>query len=184
MGQLSVGSSEVIATLALLASVISLIVSWRTGYHSTKITTYRSATDLTLDIDRIFVEHPTLRKYFYDGADVDDADEKTRPLVEAIAELMLDCFECIWDIRATYKAVDRGSWGRYVLSMLSTSPVMREMLKERAGQDWYPALADLKKASENGSIEARTIRALRWARRLWQAGSPEHQSTAKSLQED
>lgn len=170
MNQLSFGTSEVIATLALVASVISLLVSWRTGHHTAKITTYRSATDLTLDIDHVFVQHPALRQYFYANKDVTDADEDTQPLVEAVAELVLDCCECIWDIRATYSSVDRGSWGQYVLNMLSTSPVMRDMIKVRKG--WYPALDDLKKAERRGSVKARTVRAARWARRFWSESGP------------
>jgi len=183
MDELRFGSSEVIAALALAASVISLLVSWRAGHHNSRITTYRSATDLTLDIDHIFVQHPTLRKYFYGSEEVDGENEETQAQVHAIAELMLDCFECIWDIRASYAAVDRGSWGQYVLDMLSTSPVMCQMFESRTHQDWYPALADLKQAESKGRLKARTIRMVRWARRFWEASTPASPSADGSERE-
>jgi len=175
MGIFNLGSAEIISALALVASVVSLLVSWRIGRHSTRITTYRSATDLTLDIDKLFVEHPAIRKYFYNGEDVVNEQEETRARVESIAELMLDCFECIWDIRATYSAVDRGAWGHYILDMLCTSPAMNRMFEDRRSQDWYPALEDLKRAERRGRLEAQTVRSVRWMRRLWRAASPPSQ---------
>jgi hypothetical protein len=170
---LSFGATELIAALALIASVVSLFVSWRTGRHSARITTYRSATDLTLDIDRIFVEHPDLRKYFYDAVDVTGENAEVQSRVNAIAELMLDCFECIWDIRATYSAVDRGAWGQYVLDMLKTAPAMKQMFELRIEQDWYPALEDLKKAEKSGRLETGSVRAVRWGRRMWKITAPQ-----------
>jgi hypothetical protein len=177
------GSPEVIAALALIASVISLFVSWRTARHSAKITTYRSATDLTLDIDRIFVEHPGLRKYFYEAVDTNAESAEVHSRVNAIAELMLDCFECIWDIRATYSAVDRGSWGHYVLDMLETAPAMKRMFEHRMQQDWYPALEDLKKAEKHGRLETGSVRAVRWARRMWKVTTPQGMSQPDTKQQ-
>ena len=173
MANFTFGSTEAIAALALLASVTSLVLSWRNAHHTARITTYRSATDLTLDIDHVFVEKPELRKYFYDGVDPAGETDDRKAQVEALAELMLDCFECIWDIRRTYSRVDRGSWGRFVLDMLGTSPVLSRLYGERSGQDWYPALDELMWAEANGKIDARTIQAVRWVRRLWGASTPE-----------
>jgi hypothetical protein len=109
---------------------------------------------------------------------------------------MLDCFECIWDIRATYSAVDRGSWGHYVLDMLETAPAMNQMFDERLKQDWYPALEDLMKAKESGRLDAPSVRGIRWwraavaraaarassmrgvrwVRRMWKATTPQEMS--------
>ncbi|GCE77886.1 hypothetical protein [Cellulomonas biazotea] len=173
MTNFTFGSTETIAALALLASVTSLVLSWRNAHHTARITTYRSATDLTLDIDHVFVEKPELRQYFYGGVDAAGESADRQAQVEALAELMLDCFECIWDIRRTYSRVDRGSWGRFVLDMLGTSPVLSRMYGERSGQDWYPALDELMWAEANGKVDARTIQAVRWLRRLWGASTPD-----------
>jgi hypothetical protein len=43
-----------------------------------------------LDLSRLFVEHPALRPYFYDGVDIEDKSEETRQRVLAIAELHID----------------------------------------------------------------------------------------------
>ncbi|QHT55028.1 hypothetical protein GXP71_02290 [Cellulomonas sp. H30R-01] len=163
MGDFSMGTSEVIAGLALTASIISLLISWRSAHRSTKITTYRSATDLTLDIDHQFVEHPELRPYFYQGREPSDVDATLSARVDAMAELMLDCFECIWDIRKTYSAADRISWGHYILDMLGTSPAMQRMFAERRPQDWYPALDDLHRVADEGRLRPRWTRP--WASR-------------------
>jgi hypothetical protein len=167
MGQLSFSFSQVIAGAALVASVVSLVMSWRAGHRAAKITTYRSATDLTIDIDHVFVEHPELRKYFYDGEDLSHASEETRAEAEAIAELMLDCFECIWDLRKNYSKEDRFSWGRYILDMLSESPVMEGMYTRRKAQDWYPALEELEKEDKDGSLQVGRTPVLSRVRRLW-----------------
>ncbi|QAY70747.1 hypothetical protein [Xylanimonas protaetiae] len=165
LGGLTFGSAEVIATLALVASVASLFISWRSQHHSAKITTYRSATDLTLDIDHQFLEHPELRRYFYKSAEPAEGDVSS---VEAMSELMLDCFECIWDLRKTYSPSDRRSWGRYILDMLDTSPAMKEMCEERLDDGWYPALYRLHQAKEKHQFEPRKVRLRSWVRR-WRA---------------
>jgi hypothetical protein len=184
MGQLGLGSSDMIAGLALVASLISLIASWRTAHQAARITTYTGATDLVLDIDHVFVEHPELRKYFYDGEDLSHATEDNRAKVEAIAELMLDCFEGIWDMKATYTPVDRDSWGQYILDMMSTSPVMDAMYEERAKEAWYPSLDGLKREREEGSLRAGTVPVLRWAVRLWRSLLPISKSATQPKREE
>jgi len=146
------GPSQYISAAALLASAVSVLLAWRLGRRSARITTYRSATDLSLDIDKIFIAYPTLRPYFYDGLDDEDASDETRNQVAAVAEFMLDCFECIWDIRGTFSADDRRSWGYFVLDMLDASPVLKRTYVERSGQDWYPALDNLVDAEANGRL--------------------------------
>ncbi|MDM7832500.1 GNAT family N-acetyltransferase [Cellulomonas edaphi] len=151
MGDLDLGPSQYIAALALVASAVSLVLSWRAGRRTARITTYRSATDLVLDIDRIFISNPQLRPYFYDGVDVDDqADDSNQ--IAAVAEFMLDCYECIWDIRGTFSPEDRRSWGCFVLDMLDASPSLTRMYGERSVQDWYPALDNLMAAERSGQL--------------------------------
>ena len=150
---LNVSPSLIIAMVAVVISALSLLFSVRLGRRSAHITTYRSATDLALEMDKIFVSHPRLRPFFYDGEDVSGQPEDTRHQVAAVAEFMLDCLECIWDLRDTYEPDDRRSWQRFVVDMLDASPPLGAMYRQRRGQDWYPALDNLMADEAEGRRE-------------------------------
>ena len=130
--------SDFFALFAVLVSVGSALLAWQIGRHSLRITTYRSATDLMLEVDRIFVEHPHLRTYFHDGQ-ICPADHADYNLVQAVAELELDVLECIWDSRDRYNKADQESWAKYILGVLET-PAIKLMYEDPDNTDWYPTL--------------------------------------------
>ncbi|HWJ83971.1 MAG TPA: GNAT family N-acetyltransferase [Cellulomonas sp.] len=155
MGDLDPSVAQYIPVAAFAASVIGVVIAWFLGRRSARITTYRSATDLTLDIDRIFIANPGLRCYFYDGAKATATTGSTRQQVLAVAEFVLDCFECIWDIRRTFSRKDRTSWGHYVLDTIAESPVLHDMYTQRSAQQWYPALDRLMKSAKKRRFKRR-----------------------------
>lgn len=134
--------AQSLSIVALLVSVISAMIAWRIGMRSLRITTYRSATDLMLEVDRVFVAHPELRPYFYDDKACPPGHADYN-LVEAVAELELDVLECIWDGRHNYSDDDRESWAKYIKDTLGKSPALRTMHGDPAKADWYPTLDEL-----------------------------------------
>ncbi|MGW6280053.1 hypothetical protein [Kribbella sp. NPDC055071] len=128
--------AEYLSGVAVLVSVLSAILAWRIGSRTVRNMSYRSATDLMLEVDRIFIEHPSLRKYFYDQMDCPKG-HKDRALVEAVAELTLDVLECIWDDRRNYSRRDLKSWDMYIGAMFEQSPAVVEAYDPT----WYPTLA-------------------------------------------
>lgn len=146
-------ASTVVAVAALLASIASAVYTYRQARRTLKVTTYQGATDLTLQLDQVFIEHPELRPYFYESRPAPEpggGDDILRSRVLAAAEYALDIFECIWDHRDTYADTDKDSWREWIGDMLASSPVCTALYLQNV--DWYPALQDLKneKGSEPG----------------------------------
>ncbi|HEU0316965.1 MAG TPA: hypothetical protein VFR49_06525 [Solirubrobacteraceae bacterium] len=139
-------TSSYIAVAALLASLGSAVYTYalsRQARRSLKVTTYHDATALTLQVDRMFVDHPRLRPYFYDGAPVPTGsrqpDERNRVL--AAAEFLLDVLECVWDHEDEYDAQDRRAWAEWIHDTFASAPACRELYLDK--RDWYPSLTKL-----------------------------------------
>src|SRR5215207_10624185 len=92
--------SVIIASVALAVSGVAAGYSIRISRRSLVTTTYRSATDLTLELDRVFLERPQLRPYFYEGEPTPPRGHEDHHVVLAAAEFALDVCECIWDQKA------------------------------------------------------------------------------------
>ena len=137
-------TSTVVAVAALLVSLGSAVYAYRHGRRTLKVTTYHGATDLTLQLDQVFIEHPELRPFFYEGRPLPDPGSEgdtLRHRVLAAAEYALDIFECIWDHRDTYDDKDKESWRAWIGDMLASSPTCSDLYT--TNRDWYPALEDL-----------------------------------------
>ena len=137
-------SVKSLSVIAILVSVVSLLIAWRIGARTLRITTYRSATDLMLEVDRLFVAHPKLRPYFYENVAC-PRGHADHHRVQAIAELELDVLECIWDGSRTYSKADRESWAKYINDTLKRSPALQAMRADPRKQGWYPTLDLLSK---------------------------------------
>ncbi len=125
-----------LAVSALGVSLISVAVAVQTHRSSVSVSNYGDATELTLDIDRLFIEHPELRPLFYENAAVDASVDRNRAL--AVAEFVIDAFECLWDMAKTYEPVDRTAWSDYIADMFRQSPILRGFYD--ACPAWYPAI--------------------------------------------
>jgi hypothetical protein len=130
--------SDYFALAAVLISLVSAGIAWLIGRRTLRITTYRSATDLMLEVDRIFVDYPQLRRYFHDQ-EICPQSHPDYNLVQAVAELELDVLECIWDSRKSYTKADRISWTNYILGALK-SPAVKDMYDDPDNKGWYPTL--------------------------------------------
>lgn len=136
--------------IAALAVAISVAASWLAYYASMKshqtatksheASSYHAGTDLFLQLDLVFVEHPHVRPYFYNGKALTEGDPYYHR-VQAVAELMLDVFEWIWHRREGISDVDRQAWADYVGSMFALSPVLREYHLGHLA--WHPTITDL-----------------------------------------
>lgn len=136
--------SDFVAVLALIVSMAATAYSYRLGRRDLQVTTYQGATDLTLQMDRLFIEYPMLRPYFYGGEAVpaaDGGDPDLRNRVLAAAEFVLDIVECIWDHRHSYAKDDREAWKKWIHDVFASSPACCELYSENV--DWYPALQNL-----------------------------------------
>jgi hypothetical protein len=147
--------------LTLVVAGIAVAVSMLAAWHSSKQTrtsmevgTTLSATELALDIDRIFIEHPAVRPYFYDNRAlhnaVDKGGEELNSRVLAVGEFILDALECIWQSTKQVSEDgedDKEAWRSYIVRVFQQSIVLWDLYTEYQidlGDDgWYPLLSEL-----------------------------------------
>ena len=124
---------------------------------SMKSSMYEIMNAQTLEMDKIFLERPHLRPYFYDSKDPSEIrNEKTLHEVMIVAEYQLDFFDLVMtqlDYIPTDEdsALDKANWKKYFEDSFSTSPA----LCQRIGHDpeWY--MPDLRKLSEENCKKPR-----------------------------
>jgi hypothetical protein len=126
-----------IALISLAVALIGAVMSRRALRRSS----YRTSADLLLEADRIFLDRPDLRPYFYDGVECSADDSEQRARVEAVAEFYLDVLETIWDHRNEFSRVDRASWREWIHDLLEWSPALRQVYT--ATPRWYPTITSL-----------------------------------------
>jgi hypothetical protein len=90
-----------------------------------------------LALDRVFLDHPELRPYFYEGKDLDKSDPLLYAQVEAVAEMHLDVFDYNLNYRLLFPKEYHFPEGHesFIREMLAQSPIMRRALEKRAA--WY-----------------------------------------------
>ena len=101
-----------------------------------------------LEIDRIFIEKPQLRKYFYDDVPVLDPDSEESAQALSMAEYLLDHFAAILP-HTTVKGERLTStiWRNYMRDSFTHSRVLSETLLLR--RHWYPEeLLDILREAE------------------------------------
>ncbi len=142
---------EVLSLLISLAGSVGVVFSLWLLYRQTGIfnrqlmeSVAQSVTSYSLEVSRLFLQHPDLRPYFFDG----QAIEESHPdylRAEAVAEVMLDIFwtmmseaERIQD--SSFKnAEGRVQWAIYMGDCFANSPLLTSFLRKR--QEWYgPAM--------------------------------------------
>jgi hypothetical protein len=100
---------------------------------------YATIATQTLEMDRLFIEKPELRPYFYRRVEIAEND-KNYDLVMAIAEYQLDYFDAT-RTQLGYipddadKAEDRETWNRYFADSFSKSPILCKRIN--MNRNWY-----------------------------------------------
>jgi hypothetical protein len=145
-------------TLSAIGLVISalgftaVIVSIRTAQEQmsymatqTRVLTRDRSVANVLTLHRIFLDHPELRPYFFEGKDLKESDP-LYPKVEAVADMHLDVFAYNLDYRLLFPDDYRRAedYKLYIRSMLALSPVMRRRL-ETKGEWFSPYLQEVLK---------------------------------------
>jgi hypothetical protein len=89
-----------------------------------------------VNLDRLFMDKPYLRPYFYDGREVSETEEKFDEL-SATSEMVLDIFDLVADqSRKNPECWDRPKlWDEWIIDTFSTSPILRDTLSKYS--TWY-----------------------------------------------
>jgi hypothetical protein len=147
--------------LASLATLGTLIFIWRQTGELTRQTRnnststisqlYKDIAEKMLAIDRIFIDHPNLRPYFYSNKsprEVRDVEEREQ--FQSTAEIILDFFDLLMvlkDISRKYKTdaifhSHLAEWDDYFLDVYRTSPVLQDFFHEHIAW-WSDDMVDL-----------------------------------------
>jgi len=125
-----------------LSGAISLIFIYIQSAQTTQsmqASMYATIASHTLEMDKIFIEHPELRSYFYGGQQITEED-RNYSLVLSIAEYQLDYFDAT-TTQLGYipddadKLEDRETWQHYFADSFAKSPILCKRLN--ANRDWY-----------------------------------------------
>ena len=131
--------------IGLIASVMLIAVQTRTLAEQTKISNaiarasvINNASGNLRQVFQIFIDHPELHPYFYGFKDPPLRGHKRARIIMA-AEILGDIFEDGF-VAHSLLPTSRSSeaWAKYCGLVLSTSPIMNDIMKRNL--DWWPEL--------------------------------------------
>lgn len=129
-----------VQTNLLQNSVAEQTIQTKLSRDAVQAQTWQILTQQGSDISRIFLDHPNLRPYFYDGKPLDKTDPNFNAVM-AVSEMYLDFIEGFQDdyvFALPGMAKDGESrllWDKYFKDMFASSPALRTYAKEK--QNWY-----------------------------------------------
>jgi len=94
---------------------------------------YQTVTNTSFALDTMFMEHPELRPYFFDGKEIDEKDSNYE-IVSAAAEFHLDYFISLL-VQIKYFPERFGAVQAYILDEFAQSPMLCRYLEKRKA--WY-----------------------------------------------
>jgi hypothetical protein len=128
--------------LVLLVSVVLLGLQVREmtkqsshGARATLASVYQAMNDNMLQINRLFVDRPRLRPYFYGKQELTDESPEERESVEATAELFINFMDNVLTQMPLLPSNLAEPWRTYFSSVLTSSPVLCDFWTRR--RDWY-----------------------------------------------
>jgi hypothetical protein len=124
---------NVIATIVSVASVLALIYQTINLKQTINSQIYQNFVANSVEIDRILIDNPELRKYVYDGAPVDDNTENLDKIL-AMVELIVDITENLEVYEKYIPKSRRDGWMRFVQDVKNT-PAYEYYMKRN--QAWY-----------------------------------------------
>ena len=94
-----------------------------------------SVGDRQLEADRVFVEHPDLRKYFLENVEV-LPDSPDHAAAASVAQLLANYFDTYFLQSRSYPQLyEEAAWLAYVETHISGSPILRAFIGEHSS--WF-----------------------------------------------
>jgi hypothetical protein len=142
------------ALVGLIVSILILNKQTRLSTRAALAAVYQGISDQMHDIDKVFVDNPTLRPHFYADEPLPN-DRVERERVMALAELIVDFSDnFLVQCPVLPDEYERG-WLVYFKALYGSSPAMREYLLQNG--HWYAAdLQRLYRTAED-EISSRSV---------------------------
>ena len=139
---------DLIIKLTTLLTTLFIWFQARQIAIQTRASVYQQISQQMLNIDKIFLKNPGLRKFFYDKSYKVNSkkeafekwmaiDEVTKQRLLAIAELLVDFLDNILYQRKYLKGYPWETWDVYFCELFKSVPVI-VFLEEQRGGRWYP----------------------------------------------
>lgn len=122
-----------------LLSLIFIIIQIRQTTVSMQASMYATIATQTLEMDKMFIDKPEFRPYFYEGRNIKEG-EPNYDKVLSIAEYQLDYFDSTrtelgYIPKDTDTQEDRKTWNKYLGDSFANSPILCRRIK--ANPEWY-----------------------------------------------
>jgi hypothetical protein len=105
------------------------------GVRATLASVYQAMNDDMLQINRLFVDRPSLRPYFYGEQELNDESSEERERVEATAEPFINFIDNVLTQMPLLPSNLAQPWRTYFASVTTSSPVLCEFWKRH--REWY-----------------------------------------------
>lgn len=125
--------------LDLIVVVVSVIVLFRqTGLmvKQTRASVYQSIAGQMIEIDRVFLEHPSLKPYFYEGKPLPPVGTSDYYQVMSIAEMLIDFIDSVMTQAPNMPDYPWSTWQAYFTDLLQASPALQFYWQRY--RKWYP----------------------------------------------
>jgi hypothetical protein len=140
-------------SVALVGSIVFLISEARSISENSKDQVHQAMVREMLSADRLFVTHPQLRPYFYDGVLIAPGDPDYDRAC-AVAEYLLDYLEAYIVRKDRFREIWHSDWwDKYLHDSFRMSPLLCDYL--RRCEAWYaPALIKIMNEAESARKSA------------------------------
>ena len=125
--------TDAVAFLILLVGVYFTYEEARRGNTGEVLTNWSDITARTIDVDKAFLDHPELQKYFYNGAIV-KRGQPDYDRTYALSILELDFLDSV-TVRLAYNkghisrdVLQPDAWYKFIMDLMSTAPLMCDIL--------------------------------------------------------
>jgi hypothetical protein len=105
------------------------------GVRATLASVYQAMNDNMLQINRLLVDRPSLRPYFYGEQELNDESSEERERVEATAEPFINFIDNVLTQMPLLPSNLAQPWRTYFASVTTSSPVLCEFWKRH--REWY-----------------------------------------------
>ena len=119
----------------------SLIFIWAQTRLSKKqaliaqLSNYHNLYLMWFYVDRVFVEHPYMRPYFYDKADISTATSDVKQRLDALSHMILDCFDDVFHHLDHLPPPTKVAWDEFMKDMYKDTPYLQHFLV--TNEKWY-----------------------------------------------
>lgn len=119
-----------VGILLQLIALVAVICQLKKVNISIRVSAQSALYQQSANVRSALIEHPSLRKYFFDGENIEPHSEQY-DRVKTIAEMFLNYLEHLVIQQESLRKTEFSAWRKFVYRSISASPIMQQILKEK-----------------------------------------------------